>query len=678
MNCRNAQAAISERMDGERLSPRETAALDRHLAGCAACRSFDRGAWRLREQARFQVAAAVPDLVEEIMAAVATRPELARARLRVGRAPRRQPVFPRLVRTLAPAIAALVVGVVAGSLAVGGPWQRSADAPSASAGDVTRGVQAAAANLTAYHATFRVTELHFAPDVPVRQLSMDVWFQAPERFRLDVADQTRYPGTAWTPTDLRLVVDGPSWYSSGPAACPTAQCPSREVLVRNRVPFSPTTPTPTDLVLPITTLADANQLTVVGRGTVLGRSAIEVEMPFERAKPLFPFLSLGGQWRPFFPNDRVVVWLDEKTWSPLRYKVFPANGRERDQWALRFGLPQEPARRPIFEVTATETDHRTPAAGTFAIPETKLERDQGARTVTLSGAQQATGFEPVTPDDAAGLDLYQVVLPPKPDSAQAPFETLITYSQGLSYLKLGETRTWSGNTLYGPVAPQAQEIQLSNGGFAYYEPATADHGRRLSIHAAGTDIYVETNLPRDKLIEVAGSLPVVGLSLPESWRVRKSGDGTTERVSLDRAVGELPFPVLVPTQLPPGYDLASAELIRVADSVGLNVYYQQANADVGAGPIRLHMEAGTELPPAASASQSAVDVRGLEGRWTPDGSRLEWVQDGVYYSLDGQGLELADLLAVAESLAPLQAATPPATAAGSPGSPGFSPAPASP
>ncbi len=657
MNCRHAQAAISERMDGERLSPRETAALDQHLAGCSSCRSFDEGAWHLRERARFRLAAPVPDLVEDIMSAVATEPEPTRARRWVGPPPR-QPVFPRLVRTLAPLMAALIVGAVAGSLAVGGPWQSPENAQSVSAATITSGVQAAAANLTAYHTTFQITESHFAPDVPVRRLSMDVWFQAPERFRLDVADQTRYPSAAWTPTDLRLVVDGPSWYSSGPAPCPSAQCPPREVLVRNRVPFSPTTPTPTDLVLPITTLADSNQLAVVGRSTVLGRPAIEVEMAFERAKPLFPFLSLGGEWRPFFQNDRVLVWLDAKTWSPLQYKVFPASGQERDQWELRFGLPQEPARRAIFVVTATEIDRRIPAAGTFAIPETKFARDQGAQTVSLSGAQQATGFQPVTPNDVAGLDLYQVVLPPRPDAAQAPDETLITYSRGLTWLKLGETRSWSQNTLFGPVAPQAQEIHLPNGGVAYYEPATADHGRRLSIHSAGADLYVETNLPRERLIEVAGSLPVVGESLPESWRVQTSGDGTTERLSLDQAASRLPFPVLAPTELPAGYGFASAELIRVGNAPSLNVYYQQTSADLGAGPIRLHMEAGSALPPASSASQSAVGVSEVDGRWTPDGNRLEWVRDGVYYSLDCPGLELASLLTAAESLTPYETTTP--------------------
>jgi hypothetical protein len=36
-------------------------------------------------------------------------------------------------------------------------------------------------------------------------------------------------------------------------------------------------------------------------------------MRFDRAAPLFPFLR-GGTWRPFFPEDRVVLWLDATSW----------------------------------------------------------------------------------------------------------------------------------------------------------------------------------------------------------------------------------------------------------------------------------------------------------------------------------------------------------------------------
>jgi hypothetical protein len=641
-------------MDGERLSPRLTAAVERHVADCTACAAFEAGAWKLREAARFEVAPAVPDLVDSIMASVQReRQERAPTRLRLlpgGRA--RRPLLPDRIR-LAPVAAALAVGLVVGSLAVGGPWQRP-EGLSVDAAEVTRGVAAAATTLSSYQARFAVTEYHFAPDVPVREFSMNVWFQAPERFRLDVVDHTQYPSKDVTPTDLELIVNGSSWYSVGPSACPIDVCPPRQTVVENRVPFSSTTPAPTDLILPVTSLADANQLEVVGRGNLLGRPAIEVRLPFDLAEPLFPFLSLGGSWRPFFGSDQVDLWLDATSWLPLSYAVYPAGGRERDEWALRFGLPSESPDQPIFQVVALSVDRQPPGAGTFRIPQTSGGTDQGAKPVSIFQASEETGFRPIEPEDVDGLSMYQVVLPPASTSKGEPPQTLITYSKGLAWLKLGETRDWTSNTLYGPVSLQAQEVSLANGSVAYYEPATADHGRRLSIHAVGTDLYVETNLSRDMLLNVAGSLRVTGIPIPATWAVRTSPEGVTERVTLAQAAAETPFTIMLPGSdaLPAGYSVASAEIVRLHQGTALNVYFQQQDTDLGTGPIRLHEEVATKLPPASSAAQSEVEVRGVIGRWTPDRNQLEWVEQGVYLSLDAGGLSLADLLAVAASLEP--------------------------
>jgi hypothetical protein len=98
--------------------------------------------------------------------------------------------------------------------------------------------------------------------------------------------------------------------------------------------------------------------------------------------------------------------------------------------------------------------------------------------------------------------------------------------------------------------------------------------------------------------------------------------------------------------------LASAELVHLHKDTALNVYFQQQDSDLGTGAIRLHEEAAKKLPPASSATQSEVEVRGVTGRWTPDRNQLEWVDQGVYYSLDAAGLSLADLLAVAALLEP--------------------------
>jgi len=645
MNHEQAERLLSARIDGERLATRQTVALEHHLEACAECRAFERGAYRLREAARFEVAPAVPDLVDEVMAAVRTDAKPSGLRVvRPARLPRR-----RLLPRLAPVAAALLIGVLIGSLVVGGPWQRSQTGSALAAAEIAGGISAAAANLDAYQATFSIHELNMSTDVPERDLTMRVWFHAPERFRLDVVDHTDYPART-TPTDLRLVVDGSRWFASGPAPCPTAECPQRESVVRNRLPFSTDAPIPTDLVLPISTLADADRLTVLGRGTVLGRPAVQVEVPFERARPLFPFLSIaggsiGGDWRPFFPNDRVRIWLDERNWFPLKWAVYPATGVERDAWALRFGLPDEPSLRPVFTVTALDVSTRPPSAGVFRIPASASAQDQGARSVGLTDVARDVGFEPVAPNTVGGLERYRVVLPTD-DTARS----LIAYADGLAFVNLGETRTWAGTAPFGPVGVQAEEVPLAGGGVAYYEPSTDEHSRRVSIHAAGTDLYLESNLSRPALLAAAAALPVQGLPMPDAWRIRRVGGATVERVPLQAARSSVPFPIELPRTLPDGFGLASVELVDAGYGDGVTLYFRDLDADAGIGTIRLHLEPAQALPPATSASQSSMDVGGAHGRYTPDRSELEWVRSGVYHSLDAPGLELPELVAIAASI----------------------------
>jgi hypothetical protein len=645
VNHDQAERLLSARLDGERISPRAAAALESHLESCATCRAFERGAYRLREATRFQLAPAVPDLVDEVMAAVSAEAGAERSKVRVlppSIPSRRRGMLPRLV----PLVAALVVGAIVGSLLVGGPWRDPAAESALAAEDVSEGIAAAAVRLDAYQATFAMTERNLSPQVPVRELTMGVWFEAPERFRLDVVDHTAYPDPT-TPTDLRLVVDGSDWYSAGPAPCPSATCPTRESVVRNRLPFSTTAPIPTDLVLPLSTFAQPDGIRVLGRGTLLGREAVRVEVRFERAEALFPFLSLGGDWRPFFARDRVRVWLDERNWFPLRWDVFPAPSAERDAWELRFGMPDESAREAVFSAVALDVDLNVPDGSVFDIPMGADASDQGARPIDLADVSRLAGFEPVAPGRVAGLDRYRVVLP-----SGGANGTLVAYADGVAYLTLGETRTWDADAPFGPIGLQAEEIPLSGGGVAYFEPATAGAGRRLAIHAAGTDLYLESNLPRAALLAAAAELPVEGLPMPESWRVRQVAGATVQRVPLGGARELVPFPVELPRVLPAGFGVASAEVVEAGARTGVTVYLRDREADAGIGTIRLHLEPATSLPPATSATQSIVRIGDATGRYTPDRAQLEWVRDGLYHSLDAPGLALVDLLAIAGSMGP--------------------------
>jgi hypothetical protein len=119
---------------------------------------------------------------------------------------------------------------------------------------------------------------------------------------------------------------------------------------------------------------------------------------------------------------------------------------------------------------------------------------------------------------------------------------------------------------------------------------------------------------------------------------------------LDGISDAVSFRPLLPGRLPAGYDAASAQVEPVGTSTGFTVFYQQRSSDLAGATVRIHEEPGTSLPPASSAHQSIVDVRGSDGRFTPDRHELEWVENGVYVAIDGNGLQLQELLSIASTL----------------------------
>src|SRR4249919_3929437 len=243
MNCDRAQAVLSDRLDGERTPDRLGSAVEQHTATCAHCQAFEANALRLRTSMRVRLAEPVPDLVGTIMARVASASaEGSPLVLPTAGRPR-----PSERRRLTPLIAATLAGLMAGSVVVGGPWQRPSTRPIAAAA-VVMDIQRAAPSLDEFAATFAITEHGLSPDVPERRLRMDVASLAPLRFRLDVHDETTYPSARWTPTDLTFIADGSSTYRSGATGCPAdlpaGGCPPTRTSVTTRSAYSVRAPAP--------------------------------------------------------------------------------------------------------------------------------------------------------------------------------------------------------------------------------------------------------------------------------------------------------------------------------------------------------------------------------------------------------------------------------------------------
>ncbi len=639
MNCDRAQAAVSERMDGERMPSRAAAAVDAHLEGCADCRAFAERASHVRTAVRIRPAERIPDLVDPIMAEVA-RVGRPRTLARPGR--RRRPPAAR-PRMLAPLGAALAVGLVAGSVVVGGPWQHPDGHTSASAADVIRRVGVAARQVEAYHATFTIEERGLLPSVPERSLEAELWFATPGRYRFDVHDTTSYPTKAWTPTDLRYVEAGTAVMTKAPTGCPTillpSECQTTRRVVRDRFAYSTEAPLVTDLVVPLDVLADPRGLTVERTGTVLGRDAVLVQMSFARAAPLFPFLQMGGTWRPFFPGDRVELWVDATDWSPLRWTVYPAEGPERADWELLFGRLPEPSDTPILDVTVTSTDHEIPPSSRFALA-------HAAPTVPVSELSKRVGFHPVTPTATEDLALTAAAAP---RGGEGGPQSLITYSSGLTYLRVSERRHWNGAGLFGAVDEAAERVQLGNG-VAYYEPAGAEQGRRLAIHTNDTNLYLESNLSRQDLLAVAASLPLNGQALPDPKSSGPLEEAGAHGRTLAGVQARTSFSFDLPDRLPDGYVVASADRSTARGVESVTLLVRRRNSDPGADPVRIHLEAADALPSTAAADPRWVPLGGLKARWSPSTGRLEWIANGVYRSIDAPGVDLRVLIGIAASI----------------------------
>ena len=232
---------------------------------------------------------------------------------------------------------------------------------------------------------------------------MRVWFEAPERFRLDVVDRTTDRRTA-TPTDLRLIVDEDEWYVAAPAPCPVATCPMRATAVRNRVPFSSSAPAPTDLVLPLTALADADDVEVLGTATVLGREAIRVQLAVRARRVALPVPVARRRLATVLRRDRVRIWLDAESWFPLRWEVLPdapAPGARRGRSGSGCRRSPRRARSSPSRPTPHDSTVRRRACSTSRRP--RIVRDHMARGGRRSTeVEEAAGFAPVMPAETGG------------------------------------------------------------------------------------------------------------------------------------------------------------------------------------------------------------------------------------------------------------------------------------
>jgi outer membrane lipoprotein-sorting protein len=601
--CEDIQIELSARLDGvgdEDVSP----IVDEHVRDCAVCRVHRDRLIQVRRALRAQTTEQVPDLTQEIM----TRLE-----------PRRS----RLQNLTAPARIAGVAAVAAALLIAGTTWpwgERSPDP--ARAGNISREVRAAAGSLSSYRARFEITERGWHPQVKRRHFSARVMFDAPESFRLHIGDDTAYPEPwLWPANDIDVIANAHRWWIREPLACPPASLPQcgiggdAERTVVHRQPFDGTSSLPTDIIVPLETLASSSGFDTIGREDVIGRAAYHVRLPYRQAIPLVTALQEGGSWRPFRPSDQVDLWLDEQTWFPLRFQVTRDGGS-----------------KPLLDVVATSF-----AAG--------VDIDSSVFSAPRRGIVRTGGFHelPLPSDKPPWAPLDTEHLRPYRWGTTTLGQKVLVYARGMTWLKAVHEQRRACNLAY---EPRTEIVNLSRGGVGYYQPAGLTAKRRLDIFGTKEHLALESNLSRAQLITVAESIPLESHPLEES----SCGGGP---LSITR-VGSSAIPSLRfaqrPSYLPPGYSLGSAFLSKHGDeSTTLRLYYRRVEAEYDDFGVRITQSPTVDFLPPSFEDHRAVDI-GEGGRWSRERRELEWMQDGVYRAVAAPSFNLRTVLEIARGL----------------------------
>jgi hypothetical protein len=652
VRCETAQRTLSESMDGAGTVPVD---VDAHRRTCPVCTAFEETAWRIRSLVRED--SSIPP-APDIVPAVMQRVQDYEADRMLGWIPEPHPVRARLYRQRF-VFAAFVTGLILGIVLTSGGVVPMARRQEAKAEEIPGLLVRAAKHLTGYRATLRISERHWTVAVPRRSFVATVAFRAPESFRVEVRDTTRYPPGAWPRNDLTLTTDGRTWKATGPDPCPPAAlpvCPRVEPVTRSvtgRAPFDSRSSMPTDVIVPMTVLAALDRVEVIGPDRVAGRDAVAVDTTYQDGAPLFEYLRFLGSWRPFFPQDRVVLWLDRDTWFPLKYQVYPAAGPARAAWAVQMGLPKEGSEAPVFTAEVRSLSLRAPDAATFRPRPGAGAEDQGFQDMSFPkprGAPYPPGdAELMTPRVTRGLAPWRYGRFVRTDVR--PYrETVMAFAGGLSWFTVTRIVGWNQRAMFG-VGPFAEAVDLPAGGVGYYEPAMDTDARRLALRTSDGQFLVSTNLPRAELLRIAASLRVKGEPQPPSWTVHQwNGGSVIDGLTFREAADRTPFPVLTPAYLPPGFRAAAAEIVRTTSTAGITLVFRRPAAELDGFGVRLYQASGQSLPPPTGADQETVTVRGHAGRWSPQDHLLEWMDGSVYRSLQAPTLDLGALVHMAESL----------------------------
>jgi hypothetical protein len=263
---------------------------------------------------------------------------------------------------------------------------------------------------------------------------------------------------------------------------------------------------------------------------------------------------------------------------------------------------------------------------TFDVPRSGILQDGGFKDGT---AQLA-----VLPREVAGLEPYR--------SGSTATSQITSFSDGMTYLKVVRSKAKADP---GDLRV-AEEVELANGP-GYYFPASEVLGRHLEIFSHGRSVQLFSNLPRDTLLSVAGSLAIGGESAPRT--IRKPGGVVIDRLDPRAALSRFSLTL---EQLPPGYLPASAARTRVEGpgTETVTLYLRRPEAEFDGLGIRLVMSTPVAFLPPSSEEFVDLTIGGHGARWSAERGELEWLEGTTYRAVLTPSSDLSTALQIVEAI----------------------------
>lgn len=584
MTCERTQIELSIAHDEGRPIAAEALA---HVEACHACRAFADNLKTLdRSLARNEFHLA-PDVVADVIDALA---------------PRRRQWWS--------VAAAALVGLLAGAV-IGGVGTRL---ETSQARDLDELFHTAGTSLQGLTANLLVVERGLHQEVPERVYVGAIDYGAPEQLAIELVDTTDYPDNGWVANDVQLTVSNGEMRILAGSPCPMAGMPDCLTdpsvrAFRDVPPFDNGVLLPLEIVGPGRSLTWPGGLEVLGHQTHQGRSAIQVRSTVA-AVDLVAALVDHGAWRDFHPTDPVVMWLDEVTLVPLRLEVFPADSPERELWQLRRGYDDDlGGHQPILIVELSDLVTEPP----------EIELDTQVEAVSNGFVDMAVELPRVTVP--SGFVPHRSGHRPL---GEGGLVEVTTWSDGRSWLMIETTDDWDEPRLFGMSLPFVRPTELGDGSVGYMAPS----GNKLAIHGEDVEMVVAGSVPPEILVEVAASLEIRGVEVPETWLEASTVD-----------VSDLPAGTLAPRV--EGW-FASA---RVDEEVISILLSSGASRN-----ILIIQREGTLLDPPAGPDVYEVEVRDMTGRYDASTGALEWVEDGRIVALRSDAVGMDALVEVADSM----------------------------